>query len=85
MIYLAYFILGSPILAMIFFIFYKLILLIQEKRQNKHHYQYSRSPQIYAKPDVKSTSPVIIRDAGDSSEEIQAVISAAVAVYLKKV
>jgi len=85
MIYLAYFIICSPILAVIFFIFYKLVLLIKEKRQNNLNYQKPRIPLDYDKPAVKSKAQVIFNEEEASEEEIQAVISAAVAVYLTKV
>lgn len=84
MVTIAYLIIASPVLAIIFFIFYKLFLLIKEKS----HYQKEIHQSYYSEKN-RSEIPSAVRidrnidEEEDNDEEINAVISAAVSYYLQ--
>ncbi len=84
MVTLAYIIIASPIVAIIFFIFYKTILLFKEKsnyRKEIHHSYHSNQVKMDTVQSTKTEEPQIQIENDD--KEINAVICAAVSYYLK--
>lgn len=83
MIILVYLIIASPILAIIFFIFYKSFLVLKEISKRNSTQTVSINSNINVSP--QPITPVAIQTVSvDNSEEITSVITAAVSYYFKQ-
>lgn len=83
MIYLALVMVSSPILIMIFFIFYKSFLfLLNDKTKDLKKYEETFLPKATSQYMPQQTQ--VVQTDSESEDEIAIVVSSAVSYYLQK-